>query len=136
MDTNLSRREREIVDILFRLENASAGEVREAMSDPPADATVRTILRILVDKGVATYRRDGKRYIYRVKKTKRGAGKSALRRVLDVFYGGSVEDALAAHLSDPKTKLTPEQIERLKALIADAEANSDGSSNDTRGPKQ
>ena len=113
----LSRREREIVDILFAAEEASASAIRRSMGDPPADATVRTLLRILEEKGVVKHRRDGKRFLYRVCRSKSGAGKSAIRRVLDVFYGGSVEEAMAAHLADPKTRLDVDQLRRLRDLI-------------------
>lgn len=118
----LSRRERQIVDILFAQGEATAGSVRDAMDDAPADATVRTILRILEEKGIVTHRRDGKRYVYRVRRSKTGEGKNALRRVLDIFYGGSVEDALAAHLSDPKANLTLDQLQRLSEMIEQAAA--------------
>ncbi|QDT06458.1 Penicillinase repressor [Rubripirellula lacrimiformis] len=116
----LSRRERQIVDILFKVEEASAASIRAVMPDPPSDATVRTILRILEQKGVVKHRRDGKRFLYCVCKSKSGEGKSAIRRVLDIFYGGSVEQALAAHLSDPKANLDTEQLQRLRRLIDDA----------------
>jgi predicted transcriptional regulator len=126
MDKGLSRREREIVEILYANGQASAEQVRAAMSDPPSDATVRTLLRILMEKGVVKHRREGRRFIYRPRTPRSGAGKSALRRVLDVFYRGNLEDAIAAHLSDPKTKLSDDQIERLRVLIneaADRDAN-------------
>jgi predicted transcriptional regulator len=113
----LSRRERQIVDVLFERVEASAAEIRGAMSDPPSDATVRTILRILEEKGLVKHRRDGKRFVYRMRKSKAGEGKTALRRVLDVFYGGSVEDALAAHLADPKAQLSAEELQRLREMI-------------------
>jgi len=113
----LSRRERQIVDILFKDEEASATTIREAMSDPPSNATVRTILRVLEDKGIVRHRRDGKRFLYRVRKSKAGEGKNAMRRLLDIFYGGSVEDALAAHLSDPHVELSGDQLKRLRAMI-------------------
>lgn len=116
----LSRRERQIVDILFENEEASAADIRNAMTDPPSDATVRTILRILEEKGVVKHRKDGKRFLYRVRKSKAGEGKSAIRRVLDIFYGGSVEDAMAAHLSDPKANFDAEQLQRLRDLIDEA----------------
>ena len=116
----LSRRERQIVDILFAMEEASAASIRESMTDPPSDATVRTILRILEDKGVVKHRRDGKRFLYRVRQSKAGEGKSAIRRLLDIFYGGSVEEALAAHLSDPKAKFDRDQLQRLRDLVDEA----------------
>ena len=71
----LSRRERQIVDILFEHEEATAVEIRRVMTDPPSDATVRTILRILEEKQIVTYRRDGKRFVYRVRRSKSGEGK-------------------------------------------------------------
>jgi predicted transcriptional regulator len=116
----LSRRERQIVDILFEHEDATAVEIRQAMADPPSDATVRTILRILEEKSVVKYRRVGKRFVYRVSRSKTGEGKNALREVFSVFFGGSVEDALAAHLSDPKAKLDAEQLQRLRDMIDQA----------------
>ena len=122
--SEFSRRERQILDILFELNEASATQIRGAMNDAPSDATVRTILRILEEKGAATHRRDGKKYVYRPRKRKSNAGKSALKRVLNVFYDGSLNDALAAHLSDPKTKLDKETIENLKNLIEEAESRS------------
>ena len=118
----LSRRERQIVDILFAEGEATAGAVREAMEDAPSDASVRTILRILEEKGIVAHRRDGKRYVYRVRRSKAGEGKTALRRVLDIFYGGSVEDALAAHLSDPNADLSLDQLPRLSEMIDQAAA--------------
>jgi predicted transcriptional regulator len=122
--SEFSRRERQILDILFELNEASATQIRTAMNDAPSDATVRTILRILEEKGAVTHRRDGKKFVYRPKVKKTNAGKSALKRVLNVFYDGSLKDALAAHLSDPKTKLDEETIENLKHLIEVAESRS------------
>ncbi len=119
-----SRREREILDILFEAEEATALQIRESMQDPPTDATVRTILRVLLDKEAVTYRKDGKRYVYRPKKRKTTAGKSALKRVLNVFYNGSLKDALAAHLTDPNVELSDETIAEIRELIESAEKRS------------
>ena len=121
--SDFSRRERQILDILFEAEEATAAQIREAMEDAPADATVRTLLRILLEKEAVTYRKEGKRFVYRPRKRKATAGKSALKRVLNVFYGGSIKDALAAHLTDPKTELDEETIDELRALIEAAEKN-------------
>ncbi len=117
MQNHLSKRERQIVEALYLFNEATAKEIGEALPDQPANATVRTILRILEEKGVVKHRQDGKRFIYRPAIPRSKAAKSALRRVLDTFFGGSVEDALATHLSDPKTKLDAEQIQRLRNLI-------------------
>lgn len=122
--SDFSRRERQILDILFEAEEATAAQIRDAMEDPPADATVRTLLRVLLEKEAVTYRKEGKRFVYRPRKRKSTAGKSALKRVLNVFYGGSIKDALAAHLTDPKTELDDETIAELRALIDVAEKQS------------
>ena len=119
--SDFSRRERQILDILFEAEEATAAQIREAMDDAPADATVRTLLRVLLEKEAVTYRKDGKRFVYRPRKRKSTAGKSALKRVLNVFYGGSIKDALAAHLTDPRTELDEETISELRALIDSAQ---------------
>jgi predicted transcriptional regulator len=122
--SGFSRRERQILDILFESNEATAQEIRQSMEDPPTDATVRTLLRVLVEKEAVTYRKDGKRFVYRPRMRKSSEGKSALKRVLNVFYDGSLRDALAAHLADPKTKLDDETIEELRALIESAEKKS------------
>jgi len=117
MREDLTRRERQILDVLYRLGEASASEVVEAMPDGLANATVRTQLRFLEEKGAVTYRREGKKFLYRAVKPKKNASKTALRSVLNVFFGGSIEDAVATHLADPKSKLSADQLERLKNLI-------------------
>ena len=119
--SEFSRRERQILDILFKANEATATEIRAAMDDPPSDATVRTILRVLEEKDAVTHRQEGKKYVYRPKLQKANAGKSALRRVLNVFFDGSLKDAVAAHLADPKTSLDSETIDNLRQLIEDAE---------------
>lgn len=117
MREDLTRRERQILDVLFTLEEASASEIVEAMPDELANATVRTQLRFLEEKGAVTYRREGKKFLYRAVRPKKTAAKTALRSVLNVFFGGSIEDAVATHLADPKSKLNADQLERLKNLI-------------------
>jgi predicted transcriptional regulator len=117
MSDSLSRRERQIRDVLFELGEAPADEVRQTLNADLANATVRTILRNLEAKGVVTHREDGKRFLYKVIQSRKTAGKMALRRVLNLFYDGSLEDALAAHLLDNRQKVDRSQLERLKTLI-------------------
>ena len=117
----LSRRERQIMDVLFQLNEASAADVQKEMKDAPSYTTVRTLLRILEEKGQITHREEGRRYIYRPKGSPKKAGRGALRRVLNVFFGSSLEDALAAHLGDAKNKLSKDEIDRLRKIIDDAE---------------
>ncbi len=119
MSAELSGRERQIMDVLFELGEASADNVREALDAGLANATVRTMLRKLEEKGLVTHREDGKRFLYRVLQSRKVAGKSALRRVLNVFYDGSVECALAAHLLDNRHRIDRSELERLKTLIDD-----------------
>lgn len=120
MEQELSKRERQLLDVLYTFGEASATQVRESLADDLADPTVRTILNILEGKGLVSRRLIGKKYVYRPVKPKVGAGKLALKRVLDVFFGGAVEDAIAAHLTDPKTVLSKNQVAKLRKLINEA----------------
>lgn len=122
MSSDLTRRERQISEVVYRLGEASATEIVNALPDQPANGTVRTILTILEEKGVVVRRREGKRYLYRPAQNKKSLAKSALRKVIETFFGGSVEDALSAHLADPKTKLDKDQLKRLRDLIKDHES--------------
>jgi len=117
----LSKRERQIMDVVFRLEYASAADVHRELSDAPGYTAVRTMMKLLVGKGLLQHRQEGKKYIYSPCKSPKSAGRSALDRVLDVFFGGSLEDAIAAHLNDPKMKLDAADFERLRAVIDDAD---------------
>ena len=118
----LSRREREIIDFLYANNgDATAAEVRSALRGSPSDATVRTLLRVLVEKGIVKQRVAGRLYRYRPVQPKKRAAKKAFEHVLDVFFGGSVEEALASHLADPKTELDAETLKRLRLLISEAE---------------
>ena len=125
MTEGFSRREREIMDVVFSLEEASANQVREAMDNPPSRTSVRTILRILVDKGHLTQRKQGRELLYKPIKTRKRAGQTAMRRVLDTFFGGSLEHAFAAHLADAEGELSEEELKRLAALIREARKNSE-----------
>src|SRR5690606_30069219 len=95
--------------------------------DAPTYTAVRTMLRLLEEKGLLAHRVEGRKFIYAPSKSAQSAGKSALNRVLDVFFGGSLEDALAAHFSDPELQLDPKEIERLRALIDQAGKSSTSS---------
>jgi len=118
----LSKRARQIMDIVFRLGKASASEVHELMPEPPTYTAVRTMLRLLEDKGLVQHHQDGRKYIYSPCSSQKSAGRSALHRVLDVFFGGSLQDAIAAHLSDPNMQLDAQDLAQLRAVIDDADA--------------
>ena len=113
----LSRRERQILDAVFSFGEASANQVLNAISDPPSRTAVRTHLRILVDKGHLKQRLVGREMVYKPTKPRKRAGQSALRRVVDTFFDGSLESAVAAHLTDADSDLSDEELKRLAALI-------------------
>src|SRR5687768_3457813 len=119
-EQNLSRRERQIMDIIYAKGAATAAEVHEAIADPPSKTSVRTLLRILETKGHLSHFESGPRYVYRAVHSRQRAGKSSLRRVLDTFFDGSLERAVAAHLSDSASDLSPDELKRLSQLIDQA----------------
>lgn len=116
----LSKREKQILDIVYARGHASAAEVRGDMRDPPTDAGVRTILRVLVDKGHLRIEQDGPRYAYWPTVPAEAARKSELQHVLRTFFGGSVESALATLLDVRSDELSDEDRRRLKRLIDNA----------------
>ena len=113
----LSRREREVMDIVHELGGATAARIRERMTDPPSDSAVRSVLRILVEKGQLSAEWDGPRYVYSPTVSPHRARSSAMRHVLKTFFGGSVEGALTALLQLEDSTLTPDERARIKALI-------------------
>ena len=114
----LSRRERQIMDILFRRGRATAAEVMAELPGDPSYSTVRTQLRILEEKGHARHEDDGVRFVYMPAVARHTARKSALRHLIDTFYDGSPEKAVAALLGGEGSKLSDEQLDRIAALIA------------------
>jgi BlaI family penicillinase repressor len=116
----LSRRERQVVDLLYRLSEASAADLREAMTDPPSDSAVRAVLSVLVEKGQVRFRRDGRRYLYAPKLPQTQARRSALRHVVETFFAGSAEQAVAALLDAEARRLSPSELDRIAGLIEDA----------------
>ena len=119
-EEHLSRREREVMEILHRLGRATAAEVRSEMTEAPTDAAVRSILRILGEKGHVGFVADGQRYVYTPTVSSRAAKRSALERVVHTFFDGSTEGAMAA-LLETSGPLTPEVRQRLRELIDQAE---------------
>jgi predicted transcriptional regulator len=120
IDQHLSRRERQIMDVVYARGRATAAEVLAALPDPPGKTAVRTLLRILEEKGHLTHRQSGQTYVYRASRPRRDAGRSALRRLLATFFDGSLEQAVAAHLGDSAADLSPEELSRLEDLIHQA----------------
>ena len=118
--SRLSRRERQIMDIVYARREASATHVLADMADPPSRASVRTMLRILEEKGHLSHTKKGREFIYRPTHPRGPAGRSALRRVLSTFFEGSLEQAVAAHLSDSASDLSGDELQRLATLIRKA----------------
>jgi BlaI family penicillinase repressor len=120
LHTVLSRRERQIMDILFRLGRATAADVMAELSNEPTYSTVRTQLRVLEQKGHVTHEQDGLKFVYTPVVTRYAARKSALRHVIETFFDGSPEKAVAALLGGEATKLSDEQLDRIADLITKA----------------
>jgi predicted transcriptional regulator len=118
--SGLSRRERQIMEILYRKGQASAGEVQEALADAPGYSAVRALLRILEAKGYASHARDGAKYIYRPATPRTQAAQAALAQVVQTFFGGSVEQVVATLVSEADTKLSEAELDRLALLIDQA----------------
>jgi len=117
---DLSRRERQIMDIVYREGRAAASDVLERMPDPPSYSAVRAMLRVLEQKGVLEHELEGLRYVYRPTLPKQSARKSALRNVVHTFFEGSIEKAVATLLDLSREDLRDEELERLSALIEQA----------------
>ncbi len=116
----LTRREREIMDVIYRLGRATAHEVVAGLADPPSYSAVRALLRLLEERGHVRHVQDGQRYVYLPAVSKRDAKRSALSHLVRTFFGGSVEDAVAALIDPSRAKLSAEQLDRLAGLIAKA----------------
>ena len=118
--TNLSRRERQIMDVIYREGQATATEVLAAMPDPPSYSAVRAMLRVLENKGHLRHVPDGTRYVYRPTLTRDRAGKPALANVLETFFDGSTEKAVAALLDLSRQDLSEQELDRMAQLIEQA----------------
>jgi BlaI family transcriptional regulator, penicillinase repressor len=116
----LSRRERQIMDILYQRGKASASEVREAMPDAPSYSAVRAMLRVLEEKGHVKHVEEGLKYVYVPVVAREKAKKSAVKHVLDTFFAGSPEQIVAALLDVSAEKLTGEELDRMADLIEKA----------------
>ncbi len=119
-EIHLTRRERQIMDVVYARGEASATDVLADMPDPPHRTTIRTMLRILEEKGHLTHKKKSREFIYQPTRPRTRAGLSALRRVVGTFFEGSLEKAVAVHLSDPTSKLSDDELKRLADLIRQA----------------
>jgi predicted transcriptional regulator len=120
--SQLSRREREIMDVIYSAPGgrATAAEVLEQLAEPPSYSAVRALLRVLEEKGHLRHEEDGPRYVFLPTIPRERARESALRQLLQTFFDGSAEQAVAALLDISSTRLSDAELVRLSRLIADA----------------
>jgi BlaI family penicillinase repressor len=116
----LSRRERQIVDILYSQGRATAAEVQAALPDPPSYSAVRAMLRILEEKGHVRHEQDGPRYVYVPTVARDNAKRSAMRHMVRTFFDGSAEQAISALLDDSSARLSDDELDRLARMIDQA----------------
>ncbi len=119
----LSRRERQIMDTIYALGQASAVQVLEALPDPPGLSSVRKLILILEEKGHLRHVQEGQHFLYLPTHPRQAAAKSAMRQVLQTFFGGDLETAVATLLSEAETELTDDEAVRLSAMIEGAKGS-------------
>lgn len=120
----LTRRERQIMDALYRLGRATASEIMQAMSGAPGYSTVRTQLRVLETKGHVKHEEVGLRYVYFPTVPRHSARRSALKHLVDTFFDGSNAKAVAALLGGEAARVTDEDLNRIEAILRDARGES------------
>ena len=120
LHATLSRRERQIMDVLFRLGRATAAEVKEELPGQPTDSTVRTQLRVLESKGHVRHEEQGLRYIYMPVVRRDTARRSALRHLAQTFFDGSAQQLVAAVLGGEATRLTDDELDQIARLVEQA----------------
>ncbi len=108
------------MDVIHQLGEATVAEVLAQLTDPPSYSSVRTMIRHLEAKSLLVHRQDGKRYVYRAKESRETASRSALRKLMEVFFAGSATDAVAAILDVSSDSLEPEDLDRMAKLIKQA----------------
>ena len=112
------------MDIVFARREASLSQILDAMESPPTRPALRSILTILETKGQLRHRREGREFIYQPVHSRAEVGQSSLQRVIGTFFGGSLAQAVAAYLTDPRTNLNDDEIAELKAFIRQAGSKS------------
>lgn len=117
---HLSRRERQIMDIIYRRGQATAAEVLEELPDPPSYSAVRAMLRLLEEKGVVRHQQDGPRYVFLPTVSREKAKQSAMKQLLQTFFDDSTEQAVAALLDMSRAKLSDKELGRLAEMIEQA----------------
>ena len=121
----LTKRENQIMAALYRHGACTIADIADHIPNSPSDTALRTLMRILEEKGFVVSAKDGRRNVYRPTIDKRAAAAPALRHVLDTYFGGSLSGAVAAHLADPSASIDASDIERLSRLIETAGKGAD-----------
>jgi len=119
----LSRRERQIMHLLFEKEQMTAKEVMEQLEDAPSYTTVRTLMRILEDKGYLTHFQSGKQYVYQPVNKPTEVRQHSLEQLLKTFFGGSITKAVATFINNPATKMSESELTELEDLVKKAKEN-------------
>lgn len=119
-EVTLSRRERQIMDVIYRRGRASVSEVLGDLPDPPSYSAVRALMRILEEKGHLQHEQEKAKYVYKPIRTRRAAAKLAIRRIVQTFFDGSAEKAIAALLTSSESEFSREELDGLKTLIDQA----------------
>lgn len=114
--TDLTRRESQIMRIVYRRGRATANEVQQDLPDPPGYSTVRKLLEILEERGYLVHEREGQRYVYSPTVPRPEAGRSVLREVVETFFGGRAEEAVSTLLDSEDLDLSDEELARLEQL--------------------
>ena len=130
LSQRLSRRERQILDILYARGRATAAEIQALLPEPPSYSATRALLRVLEDKGHVRHAEDGPRYVFTPRVPRQKAQASALKHMVETFFGGSAADAAATLLDRSASKLSKEDLDRIEELIARARKEADRESTD------
>jgi predicted transcriptional regulator len=121
---HLSRRERQIMDVIFARGEATAADIHQSLPDAPSYSAVRALLRILEEKGHLKHREEGARYVFLPTESRGKASRSALQRVVQTFFDGSLSSAVAALVDAEGGKLSAAELKRLEAIIKAAKSKS------------
>ncbi|MBS1833040.1 MAG: BlaI/MecI/CopY family transcriptional regulator [Acidobacteria bacterium] len=122
MTAPLSRRERQIMDVLYQKGRASAADIQEAIADAPGYSAIRALLRILEEKGHVRHEADGAKYVYLPTGSIEKAKRSAVRHMIDTFFQGNIETAVAALIDGKSKRISSAELDRIAKLIAEAKA--------------
>lgn len=129
--SELGRRESQIMDVVYRLEEAGAEAIRAELPDPPSNSAIRSMLRHLEEKGYLDHREEGRRYVYFPTYPKEEVRRSLLEHLQETFFGGSLPETVATLLSAKREDLSPETLRELERVVEEAHGSSGASETDS-----